>query len=224
MPWGDVTRKGNTWFLTVFEWPVSGELYLPNLDQGIKAARLLKGSDGTVVLWQRRGEHIVLRLPARAPEALASVIELQFSEKPEVDQTLVIDPEAATELPVEFATVDQMKLSEKRWMEKFGEWKRIVHAHEFADGGAVTWDVDVLEPGEYQVFLNYAGEGRIVWEVAVDGGEKIQNQQNSSHNYQSFPIGWLHFPAKGRHQITVRCLEGNQEKASLHTLELVPLR
>jgi len=117
-----------------------------------------------------------------------------------------------------------MKLSEKRWMEKFGEWKRIVHAHEFADGGAVTWDVDVLEPGEYQVFLNYAGEGRIVWEVAVDGGEKIQNQQNSSHNYQSFPIGWLHFPAKGRHQITVRCLEGNQEKASLHTLELVPLR
>ncbi len=224
MPWGDVTRKGNTWFLTVFEWPVSGELYLPNLDQGIKAARLLKGSDGTVVLWQRRGEHIVLRLPARAPEALASVIELQFSEKPEVDQTLVIDPEAATELPVEFATVDQMKLSEKRWMEKFGEWKRIVHAHEFADGGAVTWDVDVLEPGEYQVFLNYAGEGRIVWEVAVDGGEKIQNQQNSSHNYQSFPIGWLHFPAKGRHQITVRCLEGKQEKASLHTLELVPLR
>ena len=73
-------------------------------------------------------------------------------------------------------------------------------------------------PGEYQVSLNYAGEGRLVWSVGVDGGESIQNQQNSSHNYQTFPIGWLHFPKSGRYRVSVQCLEGNVEKASLHTI------
>ena len=62
-------------------------------------------------------------------------------------------------------------------MEKFGEWKRIVHGHDFGPDADLSWEVDVLVPGEYQVSLNYAGEGRLVWHVGIDGGESIQNQQ-----------------------------------------------
>ena len=218
MPWGDVTQKDNSLFLTVFEWPASGELYLPNIEQDVQEARLLWSGDSMELLCQRRGKHVVVQVPAKAPESLASVIELSFTEKPVVDPVLTLDPEVVTELAVEFADGNGVKKSEKRWMEKFGEWKRIVHGHEFGPNADLSWEVDVLVPGEYQVSLNYAGEGRLVWSVGVDGGESIQNQQNSSHNYQTFPIGWLHFPKSGRYRVSVQCLEGNVEKASLHAI------
>ena len=218
MPWGDVTQKDNVLFLTVFEWPASGELYLPNIEQDVREARLLLGSDSTELLCQRRGKHVVVQVPAKAPESLVSVIKLTFSEKPTVDPVLTLDPEAMTELAVEFADVNGVKKSEKRWMEKFGEWKRIVHGHEFGADADLSWEVDVLVPGEYQVSLNYAGEGRLVWHVGIDGGESIQNQQDSSHNYQTFPIGWLNFPKNGRYRVSVQCLEGDVGKASLHAI------
>ena len=218
MPWGDVTQKDNALFLTVFEWPASGELYLPNIEQDVQEARLLLGSDSTELLCQRRGKHVVVQVPAKAPESLASVIKLTFSEKPTVDPVLTLDPEAMTELAVEFADVNGVKKSEKRWMEKFGEWKRIVHGHDFGADADLSWEVDVLVPGEYQVSLNYAGEGRLVWHVGIDGGESIQNQQDSSHNYQTFPIGWLNFPKNGRYRVSVQCLEGDVGKASLHAI------
>ena len=218
MPWGDVTQKDNVLFLTVFEWPASGELYLPNIEQDVREARLLLGSDSTELLCQRRGKHVVVQVPAKAPESLVSVIKLTFSEKPTVDPLLTLDPEAMTELAVEFADVNGVKKSEKRWMEKFGEWKRIVHGHDFGADADLSWEVDVLVPGEYQVSLNYAGEGRLVWHVGIDGGESIQNQQDSSHNYQTFPIGWLNFPKNGRYRVSVQCLEGDVGKASLHAI------
>ena len=152
------------------------------------------------------------------------LIQLNFSKTPIIDQVLTIDPEATTRLPVEFADVEGLKKSEKRWMEKFGEWKRIVHGHEFNTDAELSWEVDVLVPGEYQVSLDYAGEGRLVWQVGIHGGKSIQNQQNSSHNYQTFPIGWLEFPESGKYRVFVQCLEGDVDQASLHTILFDPVR
>ena len=76
----------------------------------------------------------------------------------------------------------------------------------------------MIEPGDYNVSLTYAGDGRLVWAVGVDGGEQIQNQQNASHNYQEFPIGWVNFPRAGRYQFFATCLEGNVESASLKAI------
>ena len=78
MPWGDVTRKNKTFFLSVFHWPKSGELYLPNVQQDVERVKLLQSSGSVDLVCERRGKHIVIRVPAKAPEVLASVIELNF--------------------------------------------------------------------------------------------------------------------------------------------------
>ena len=158
------------------------------------------------------------RLPPTAPEKLVSVIELELADVPQADPVWGIDPEIPTEIQAEFATVRGSKQEGKRWMEKFGEWKSVIHAHGWEGGGMAVWEVDVLEPGDYNVQLTYAGEGRLVWRVSVEGGEQIQNQQNSSHNYQQFPIGWINFPKPGRYQVAVSCLEGNVQSASLKAI------
>jgi alpha-L-fucosidase len=83
--------------------------------------------------------------------------------------------------------------------------------------------VNVLTPGSYQVDLCYAGDTRLVWSVGVEGGETIQNQQNASHNYQAFPIGWLNFPSPGKYKVNVGCIEGNTATASLKSISFTAL-
>jgi alpha-L-fucosidase len=219
LPWGDVTRKGNTLYLCVFDWPSSGKLYLPNLKTTVASTELLGGEKPVSIVTGKQGDWTVLELPPRAPEKLVSVIKLKLEAEPEVDPVWSLDPNMETEILAEFAEVTGIEKSEKRWMEKFGEWKGIVHAHGFDAGGQASWEIDVLEPGDYNVDLTYAGEGRLVWSVAIEGGEQIQNQQNSSHNYQAFPIGWVNFPKAGRYNVSVSCIGGNIESASLKAIQ-----
>ncbi|MFC7337752.1 alpha-L-fucosidase [Haloferula chungangensis] len=218
LPWGDVTVKGNKMFLSVFEWPDSGELCLPGLKSEIKSARLLDGDKSESVEHKKVNGWTRFSVPLAAPEKLVSVIEVELDGPPEADPTFGLDPEIRTEIRSDFSSVEGAAKNSTRWMEKFGEWKHVDRVTEWTKDGAATWEVEVLEPGNYQVDLTYAGEGRLVWKVAVEGGEAIQNQQNSSHNYQSFPIGWLEFPKPGRYKVSVSCIEGNTETASLKSI------
>ena len=101
-----------------------------------------------------------------------------------------------------------------------GEWKHVVRVWQWQQGGKASWEVNVLKPGYCNVDLTYSGTDRIVWGVDVEGGQHIQNQQNSSHNYQTFPIGWINFPKPGRYTVSVSCLEGDLAEASLKAIHL----
>lgn len=223
LPWGDVTVKGNKLFLSVFKWPADGYLYLPGLKTQIRSARLLKEKDADAIRYQKMGSWIRLELPARAPEKFVSVIEVELAGTPQADPVWGVDPSIETEIQAEFAEVRGAEKADKRWMEKFGEWKHVVHVTNWKSDSKATWEVDVLVPGDYQIDLSYAGEGRLVWGVSVEEGESIRNQQNSSHNYQRFPIGWVKFAKPGRYQVSVSCLEGNTSGASLKAIHLTPI-
>jgi len=223
LPWGDVTVRGNKLFLSVFEWPTSGKLYLPGLKTGIQSARLLSGQDANPIKYKNSGGWICFQLPLWAPEKLVSVIELDLVASPQVEPVWGIDPAMETEILANFATVQGATKADKRWMEKFGEWKKVTRVTDWESDSKATWVVDVLVPGDYKVDLTYAGEGRLVWGVDVQGGEHIQNEQNSSHNYQRFPIGWLNFPAPGRYQVSVSCMEGKTQTASLKAIQFTPI-
>lgn len=224
LPWGDVTRKGNRLFLCVEKWPTTGELFVPGLRTEILAARLLGTAEATDIGHSRRGGWTVLALPCRAPEETVSVIELELEGDPVVDPTFGLDPSVGIELLAEFSEVQGASQDDMRWMEKFGEWIRLIRVHEWQAGGTASWEVEVLAPGDYATRLTYAGAGRLVWSVEVVGGERIQNEQNASHNYQEFPIGWIHFPAAGRYTVRVSCVDGDLNEASLKSLRLVPVR
>ncbi len=124
---------------------------------------------------------------------------------------------------MDFAEVTGAAKERVSWMEKFGEWKEIDRVHAWEKDGAARWEVLVFAPGDYEVSLTYAGTGRIVWGVDVEGGEHIQNQQNASHNYQRFPIGWVNFPEAGRYAVSVSCVDGEREPASLKSIHFTPV-
>ncbi len=155
---------------------------------------------------------------------MVSVIELSVSGTPEVERFLYIDPSNSTKLPVDFATADECAIDGKRWMEKFGEWKHIGHAHDWNEKSKASWEVEIMEAGHYQVDLNYSGECRLVWRVENEEGQFVQNQQNSSHVYHYYEMGLLKFSAPGKHTISVELKEGNMESASLREIKLTPLQ
>ncbi|MBC8481443.1 MAG: alpha-L-fucosidase [Planctomycetes bacterium] len=223
LPWGDVTVKGKRMYLSIFEWPAGGSLYLPGLKTKIRKAKLLGGKWGGGLKFKKVNGWVEIKIPDRGPEKLVSVIELELADKPEVDDCWSIDPVVGTDILAQFAEVEGAKSESKNWMEKFGEWKHVIRVTDWQEGGKATWEVDVLEPGDYQVGLTYAGEGRLVWQVAVEGGEVIRNQQNSSHNYQRFPMGRLNFPKTGRYKVSVSCLEGNMNTACLKAIHFMPI-
>jgi alpha-L-fucosidase len=81
LSWGRSTTKGRTLYLHVFDWPTDGRLLVPGLRTAVRSARLLGG--GTLETSRDR-EGVVVRVPAAAPDAIASVIELQLEGEPDV--------------------------------------------------------------------------------------------------------------------------------------------
>lgn len=223
LPWGDVTVSDQKLNLLIYNWPLDGELFLPGLKNNIKTANLWVDGQQQKLETIRLGNWTKISLPSRRPEKLISVIELEVEGQVEVDKKLSIDPVYSTAIPVAFAKAEACEIKHKRWMEKFGEWKHIVQAQDWNAASKVSWEVEVMEPGYYQVDLNYAGNSRLVWRIENDEGVLVQNQQNSSPVYKYFEMGLLKFDRAGTHIISVSLIEGDKEVVSLKEIKFTPL-
>jgi alpha-L-fucosidase len=78
--WGRCTRKetakGTTLYFSVFNWPADGKLVVPGVKNKVLSATLLatKAKLKTAL----NGEDLSVILPAKAPDAIASVIKVEF--------------------------------------------------------------------------------------------------------------------------------------------------
>lgn len=79
LSWGRCTKKeqnGKTiLYLSVFNWPADGKLTVPGLQQPVTSAKLL--ATGKTVTTVSSADGLVITLPAKAPDTIASVIKLQ---------------------------------------------------------------------------------------------------------------------------------------------------
>ncbi len=87
--WGRCTQKkldnGNTLlYLQVFQWPQTGQLILPPMENAPVKAALL-GASGSLPT-AKAGDQIQIQLPAAMPDKLATVIALEIQGQPKVIQ------------------------------------------------------------------------------------------------------------------------------------------
>ena len=223
LPWGDVTANGISLFLSVFEWPQDGKLYLPGLSSKIKTAKLL-GTAPKDISFEHKDGWTIFNVPFAPADAPASVIELTLEEESaDVDGTLAVYPNIESELLVEFAEVSSAEKEEIKWMEKFGEWKHVNQVSKWEDESRAEWTINVCEPGYYYLDLNYKGEGRLVWKTTTDEGIMIQNQQAATEKYQQYHMGIMEFKTAGEHTIAVSLVDGNPETSSLKSVVIKPI-
>jgi alpha-L-fucosidase len=226
LPWGDVTTKGNSMFLSVFEWPVDGKLYLPGLKSEIVSAELLNAGKAKKISFKKENNWLIFDVPYRPADSPASVIELKMKDKAEsakVNTTHGIYPNTEVELLAEFAEVQDAEKKKVSWMEKFGEWKHVHQIGNWNEKSKAAWTVEVFEPGYYYLELRYKGKNRIVWKTTTDEGVMIQNQQAATEKYQNYPMGILEFKTAGKHTITVSLVEGEEGTISLESALIKPI-
>lgn len=227
LPWGDVTTKGKSLFLSVNEWPQDGKLYLPGLEDQIESINLLNTSDKSKIDFHKSGDWLIMDIPYKAPEELISVIEIKLkveADKISIKTAIGIYPNVKTLLSVKFGDIKNVEEKNIGWMEKFGEWKHVDQVSNWEDNGTVSWTVNVEQPGYYYLELEYKGEGRLVWKTVTDEGILVQNQQAATEKYVFYNMGILEFKTPGKHIITTSLVEGDRKTSSLKSLLLRPIK
>src|SRR5262249_10243378 len=95
--WGESTRKGNTLYLHVFDWPKDGKLVLGGLKTEIKTARLLANKKGAALAVERLNSlDVLIRVPATAPDKADSVLIAECAEEPVVDSARLLSTTIST--------------------------------------------------------------------------------------------------------------------------------
>tara|TARA_Y100000389_G_scaffold205067_1_gene262665 strand:- start:3763 stop:5565 length:1803 start_codon:yes stop_codon:yes gene_type:complete len=227
LSWGDVTTKKKSLFLSVFDWPQDGKLYLPGLESSIISAEILDREKSIKIDFEKDGDWTVFKVPYKPLDQLVSVIEVKLNDN--VNQVKVnnihgIYPNIETEILTDFAIVSGAEKKSIRWMEKFGEWKKTTQVSKWTADAKAEFKVNVLKPGLYYLDLNYKGEDRLVWKTKTDEGSLVQNQQAATEKYAFYRMGIIEFKNKGEHTLTVSLVEGNRENSSLKSIKLYKVK
>ncbi len=82
LSWGRATRKGQTLYLHVFDWPADGKLNVPFGNKVTKAYLLADKKNSLKVIPGK--DRAVIQLPSYAPDKIASVIAVEFTGEPVV--------------------------------------------------------------------------------------------------------------------------------------------
>lgn len=80
LAWGRATRKGQTLYLHVFDWPKNGKLVVP-FSNKINKAYLLADAKTNLKITTAKDKS-TLQLPAYAPDKIASVVAVEFVGEP----------------------------------------------------------------------------------------------------------------------------------------------
>jgi len=77
--WGRVTQAPNKLYLEIFHWPKNGRLTLPAYSGSIASAHLMGAPNRAGVSADNSGNQLVVNLPGKAPNGIASVVEIDFT-------------------------------------------------------------------------------------------------------------------------------------------------
>jgi len=228
LPWGRATSKRladgtHRLYLHVFDWPATGELHVPGLEDLPARCMLLGGDINRRIFAEREAEKILLKgLPTQAIHETATVLALDFKDKPRVspyriyasaDGSFSLEPEdAALRRGVRY---DYQHLGHRsrlyRWIK---------------DGAAASYPIRVEKAGTYSVEISAAAEGvdGKSFTLSVGGGALALPLQATGgvREWKVFPSGSIRLPA-GESTLTLACKGGDgNDNIAISTLVLRP--
>ena len=218
LAWGrctkKVTEKGGTLYLHVFNWPADGQLLVPGLKCDLGKVRLLGGAKLKAVSTE---EGVVISVPAVAPNALASVIELTFRGGLEITKT-VPGPAAngVLTLTPDFADLKGgVQVERKGGKPNFGFW--------LSADDTVSWTFKLPRAGVYELATEVAGTAPAAFTISC-GDARVEVSADARDGYESFkPLspGRITLPA-GEQTLTVTPDKGKWNAINLRALVLTP--
>jgi len=191
---GRVTRKGNTLYLHVFEWPKDG-LKLTGLQTPVASARVLDGGQRLTVTASADGPAI--SRPIRL-DPMDTVIALRLAGAPVVTPPPPIRPAAGGAFSLTAGVADiegeAARLEARGGRPNIGYWTNAKDT--------VTWTLAVPSPADYTVDVEYAcdaGSTGSAFTVSVPGGASASGTVEDTGGWEAFRTvrlpGALRLPA-----------------------------
>jgi alpha-L-fucosidase len=220
--WGASTRKGNRLYLHVFNWPADGKLVVAGLRSNALGARLLHGRE--VGIRRLNTDDVELTLPAVAPDAIDTVIALDFPAQIASNKAIRLAPSGgATTLHVMDGRLDGRGI-------RYGDGKtnRDV-TEEWSDASAtVTWITRVPQTTKFKVSAQYntltkENTGAFVVEVSQQSLSGSVVPTANVTTFRTDALGEITLSA-GEHTVVLRAKNiagGNLMR--LRQLELIPV-
>ena len=220
LPWGRSTTKGNVLYLHVFDWPANGRLVVPGLSTPVLRASLLVSGQPAGV--RVEGGGVVVTLPEKPLDPVATVIKLECARAPEVDQKLPApDSAGVVELPASLAAVVNSYGANARLLgtgatAHIGGWDR-------ADT-KLSWEFTVPHPGRFTLQAEasvvrpgsvavVSGDNRLTGRLAATGG---------LDEYRRIDLGTLTLVA-GEQELEIKSVGADWSEVRLRGIRLVPL-
>ena len=222
---GRATVKGGTVYLHVFGWPADGKLRVPPLKNQVLGAKLLAQPAGKLAV-SREGGEVVIALPRRAPDEVASVVALELDGPPRAEP-YVRRPDANGVLSLGADSAEIQTSFEQR--AKFEN----ALGHVFVTGwtrkeDVPAWDVQVPRAGRFRVAVTYAAEGRSAgtpFTVAA-GGSRVEGKVANTQGawvFKTLPVGEIDLAA-GPQTVQVKAEPRGAEAMNLEKVVLTPVR
>ncbi|MDO7172372.1 alpha-L-fucosidase [Mariniflexile sp. AS56] len=88
LEWGTSTRRGNTLYYHIFDWPENGQLIIPGLKTKVRSASFLADASNAALKVERKQGNVYIKIPKVAPYKMANVIKVELANAPEVDHAV----------------------------------------------------------------------------------------------------------------------------------------
>ncbi|GAA4444741.1 alpha-L-fucosidase [Novipirellula rosea] len=234
LDWGNCTRRDNTLYYFIADWPQDGMLVIRGLNEGkpnagIKKMELMGESSTTSVSFEQSGSDVLVRVPNAPVDPLMSVLKVQLDGLPVVDNSLrplavPLRPQQGNAkvnvgdyfLSAAFAKIHGDDLHFSLGAGAGGQRENLKGWTNPADWA--EWEIVVDQPGTYELRVNYTSwmdSGKFVVEVAGKSFEQVVTPTGKLRGRQSpfaaafntVTLGQVHFDQPGRYQVTVKALE-----------------
>ncbi len=225
LAWGRCTKKltsrGGTLYLHVFDWPAGGKLVVPGLRSKMISARLL--ATGARVGVQAEAENVVLTVPAKAPDAIASVIEVSFTGPLAVERHLPgPQPDGSFALGADIADIHNSLRAHARLEGKGGAAK--ITNWDSAEA-RVSWEFQATKAGAFAVNAGIAGGGGDKLALLLDQSSvPAAIPVSDSTGNRTVELGRISIPQPGSYTLELRPDRNNWKGFDLRGVTLVPVQ
>ncbi len=211
--WGEVTQKGNTLYLHIYQWPENGKLVVGGLNAKVEKTFLIADPEKKALKCTPLNNHdLVINVPKSAPDLINSVIKLTFSGLLKTDSIRLLSSHQPNQLLVFDATThgDGFKYGDGKPNSEFvTNWKN--------KDQYLSWDFRLNKPAEFALTLKYNTDkkdekGQIFAEI--DGNKYPVNYEPTLPDND---------PSKRIFPPSVSLFIGKVKlKAGIHQLKLIP--
>jgi len=217
LPWGIITTKPAKMYLHVFNWPQK-QLTLFGLKNKVRSASLL--ANGNKLKFSQKEDaaidhnELTIELPTAAPDSSDSVIALDLVGDPQVDRSLIQQPDDSVTLPAFLSSAHRVGNDGLRFDSR-GVAERWTNKDEW-----VEWDFKVSNPGTFDVVLvtsqqkygrDWEGGHVLSLDVAgqklkatVDDNGKEENPVNPYWPYVISKAGRVTVDKAGKYSLSLR--------------------